>query len=257
MILCVDAGNTMIKFALYDGDVKKAACRTLTKAEKTGDDLGFFILDFFRANGISPAETEGIIVSSVVPGVVGQMETACEQYLKKTPLFVSADIQTGLTIATDDPKEMGADRICAAAAAAEYYGCPVVIANFGTATCYDMVDSGRNFCAAVTSPGLRTSAESLWDKAALLGEVKIKAPGSFLSKNTTDSLQAGLVYGTVGQAEYIINGMKKEAGELAAKVVACGGYADIVAPLTRIIDHVDDDLVFKGLRLIYEKNGKH
>ncbi|MCR4722935.1 MAG: type III pantothenate kinase [Eubacteriales bacterium] len=257
MILCVDAGNTMIKFALYEGDVKKAGCRTLTKAEKTGDDLGFFILNFLRAYGVGTAELEGIIVSSVVPGVVGQIESACENYLQQKPLFVSSDIQTGLIITTDDPREMGADRICAAAAAAEYYGCPVVIANFGTATCYDMVDSHRNLCAAVTSPGIRTSAESLWEKAALLGEVDIKAPGSFLSKNTTDSLQAGLIYGTVGQTEYIISGMKKEAGEMAAQVVACGGYAEMVAPLTAVIDHVDDDLVFKGLRLIYEKNRKH
>ncbi|NLW70763.1 MAG: type III pantothenate kinase [Eubacteriaceae bacterium] len=254
MILAIDAGNTMTKFGLFDKSRLTALHKTATKTEKTSDDWSFFILNALLANGKTSGDITGVIISSVVPQIDAYLGEACEKALNISPIFVSHRVKTGIVLDTDDPSEVGADRICAAQAAAHYHGKPVIVANFGTATCYDLVDERGHFCAAVTSPGLKTAAESLWGKAARLDKVELKAPESILARNTNDSLQAGVVYGCVGQTEYIINKLKEASGCGNAVVVGCGGYSDIIATHTDVIDIIDKDLIMKGLLLIYDEN---
>lgn len=157
---------------------------------------------------------------------------------------------------TENPKQIGADRIVDAAAAYGIYGGPVIVIDFGTATTYDLVDDTGAFLAGVTAPGLRISAKALWEDAAKLPEIEIRKPASILAKETISSMQAGLVYGQIGQAEYIIRKMKEEFGKEDIKVIATGGLGSIIAPETKEIDVYDPNLNLQGMRLIYEKQNR-
>ena len=170
--------------------------------------------------------------------------------------MVGSGIKTGINVRTDNPKEVGADRIVDAAAAYNLYKCPVIVVNFGTATRYDYVNREGVFSYAVTSPGIQISADALWKGAAKLPKIEIEKPKSILASNTITSMQAGLVYGYIGQVEYVIKKMKEELNTEGIKVVACGGYGKIIYPETDVIDVFDPLLTLKGLKIIYDKNKK-
>ena len=170
------------------------------------------------------------------------------------PLIVGAGTKTGIRIITESPKEIGPDRIVDAVAAYEKYGGPVLVLDFGTATTYDYVTADGCFAAGITAPGIRISAKALWEDTARLPVVEIKKPKSILAQETISSMQAGLVYGQIGQTEYIVNAVKKETGLPDMKVVATGGLGRIIADETDVIDIYDAALTMEGLRYIYEKN---
>ena len=157
---------------------------------------------------------------------------------------------------TENPRQVGPDRIVDAVAAYTLHGGPVIVLDFGTATTYDVVGVDGTFEAGITAPGIRTSAQALWGEAAMLPAIEIKKPDSILAKETITSMQAGLVYGQIGQTEYIVNKIKEEAGYADAKVVATGGLGKLIAAETDVIDIYDSQLTLKGLRIIYEKNRK-
>ena len=158
---------------------------------------------------------------------------------------------------TENPRQVGSDRIVDAVAAYTLHGGPVIVLDFGTATTYDVVGIDGTFEAGVTAPGIRTSAQALWGGAAMLPAIEIKKPDSIMAKETISSMQAGLVFGQIGQTEYIVNRIKEESGYMDAKVVATGGLGKIIAAETDVIDIYDSQLTLKGLRIIYEKNRKH
>ena len=162
-------------------------------------------------------------------------------------------IRTGIRIATENPRQVGADRIVDAVGAYELYGGPVIVIDYGTATTYDLVDASGAFVAGVTAPGIRTSAKAMWEEAAKLPEIEICKPKSILAQETISSMQAGLVYGQIGQSEYIIRHMKKESGFEQLKVVATGGLGKLIASETKYIDIYDPNLTLQGMRLIFEK----
>jgi len=162
-------------------------------------------------------------------------------------------LETGLQINTENPKDTGPDRIVDAVAAYEKYGGPVIVIDFGTATTYDVVSEKGVFEGGVISPGIRTSARALWGGASMLPEIEIKKPESILAKETVSSMQGGLVFGYIGQTEYIVNKIKK-AGFADAKVVATGGLGNIIVSETDVVDIYDPELTLEGLRIIYEKN---
>ncbi|MDD6202331.1 MAG: type III pantothenate kinase [Lachnospiraceae bacterium] len=256
MILVVDVGNTNITYGVYEKDKMITTFRMMSKMLRTSDEYGISICELLRANNVERENITGCIIASVVPNVMHSLTGAIVRYLKVTPLIVGAGIKTGIKIVTENPKEIGPDRIVDAVAAYEKYGGPVLVLDFGTATTYDLITEDGCFTAGITAPGIRISAKALWEDTAKLPEVEIKKPASILAQETISSMQAGLVYGQIGQTEYIINQVKKESGLKNLKVVATGGLGRIIADETDAIGVYDSSLTLDGLRIIYEKNRK-
>ena len=254
MILVIDVGNTNITFGVYEGKKLVTTFRMMSKMLHTSDEYGMNIRQLLMFDGISKDQIEGTIVASVVPNIMHSLVGGITRYLGTPPLIVGAGTKTGIRIITENPKEIGPDRIVDAAAAYEKYGGPVLVLDFGTATTYDYVTVDGCFAAGITAPGIRISAKALWEDTARLPMVEIKKPKSILAQETISSMQAGLVYGQIGQTEYIVNMVKKETGIADMKVVATVGLARIIAYGTDAIDIYDSSLTLDGLRYIYGKN---
>ena len=254
MLLVVDVGNTNITYGVYDGEELISTFRMMSKTPRTSDEYGIAIRELLFINGMKEEDIDGCIVSSVVPNIMHSLMSGIVKYVYDKPMIVGAGIKTGIKIVTENPKEIGPDRIVDAVGAYEKYGGPVLVLDFGTATTYDLVTANGEFAAGITAPGIRISAKALWEDTAKLPEIEIKKPKSILAQETISSMQAGLVYGQIGQTEYIISQVKKEAGFDEMKVVATGGLGRIVADETDAIDVYDSTLTLDGLRLIYNKN---
>lgn len=253
MLLVIDIGNTNITFGVYNEDDLITSFRMTTKTPRTSDEYGLIICSLLKLKDVNPKYIDDVIISTVVPNIMYSFNNAIKKYLDKEPIMIGPGIKTGISIHAEAPKEVGADRIVDAAGAYYTYGGPVLVIDFGTATTYDVVSKSGGFEAAITSPGIKISANALWQKAAKLPEIEIKKPPSILAKNTITSMQAGLVYGYIGQVEYIVNKVKEEMG-VDMKVVATGGLARIIYKETDVIDIYDPQLTFKGLKIIYDKN---
>lgn len=256
MLVTIDVGNSNITIGLFKGDSIKGTFRMTTKIPRTSDEYGIFFTDLLTARNIQVKEVQAVIIASVVPDVMHSLTSGIWKYLHVKPIIVGPGIKTGIKLATENPREMGADRIVDAVAAYELYGGPVLVIDFGTATTHDLVLGDGSLVAGVTSPGIRISANALWNNAAKLPEIEIRKPDSILAKNTVTSMQAGLIYGCIGQTEYIIRKMQEEAGLEEMRVVATGGLGKIISKETTAIHEYDPDLTLKGLKLIYEKQGK-
>lgn len=254
MLLVFDVGNTNITIGVFEEEKLKATFRMTTKLPRTSDEYGITICDLIGQRGFSPKIIEAVVISSVVPDIMHSLSSAIIKYFDCYPIIVGPGIKTGIKVATDNPRETGADRIVDALAAYELYGGPVLVIDFGTATTFDLVTKDGAFTAGVTAPGIRTSARALWVDAAKLPQIEIRKPASILATETVSSMQAGLVYGHIGQANYIIEKMKEEAGIPDLKSVATGGLGKIIADETEAINVYDPELTLKGLRIIYEKN---
>ena len=255
MLLTIDVGNTNITLGVFDGEDIVGTFRINTKITRTSDEYGVVIGELMELNHIERDGISNVIIASVVPALMHSLTSAIIKYFNVRPIIVEAGIKTGIRVATENPKQIGADRIVDAAAAYHLYGGPVLVLDFGTATTYDMVDANGAFVAGVTAPGIRISAKALWEDAAKLPEIEIKKPKSILAKETISSMQAGLVYGQIGQTEYIVKNMIKESGYDNVKVVATGGLGGMIAKETDCIDVYDPELTLKGMRLIFEKQG--
>ena len=195
-------------------------------------------------------------MASVVPNIMHSLLSGLSKYVNESILTVGAGTKTGIKIITEAPKEIGPDRIVDAVGAYVKYGGPILVLDFGTATTYDYITEKGEFAAGITAPGLRISAKALWEDTAKLPEIEIKKPKSIMAQETISSMQAGLVYGQIGQTEYIINQVKKESGREDLKVVATGGLGRIIADETDMIQVYDPMLTLEGLKFIYDKNRK-
>ncbi len=251
MILVIDAGNTNITMGVFDGDRLIGNFRMTTSISRTSDEYGIVIRDIINHNGIDKDMINDAIVASVVPAINHSLISGIIKYFDIHPLIVNSATETGVNIALDRPEQVGADRLVDAAAAYALYGGPVIVIDYGTATTYDLVNENGDFIAGVTAPGIRISARALWEDAAKLPEIEIKKPESILAKETITSMQAGLVYGQIGQTEYIIRSMKEAAGYPDAKVVATGGLGKMISGETDSIMEYNPDLTLIGLNLIY------
>lgn len=254
MLLVIDVGNTNITYGVYKETELVTTFRMMSKMPRTSDEYGIAIREMLFVNDIKNDEIDGCIVSSVVPGIMHSLMSGIVKYVYNKPMTVGAGIKTGIRIITENPKEIGPDRIVDAVGAYEKYGGPVLVLDFGTATTYDLVTEAGEFAAGITAPGLRISAKALWEDTAKLPEIEIRKPKSILAQETISSMQAGLVYGQIGQTEYIISQVKKEAGLDSMKVVATGGLGRIIADETDAIDIYDSTLTLEGLRMIYDRN---
>lgn len=251
MLLVIDVGNTHITLGVYDGEEVKATFRATTKQPRTSDEYGIQLCDLLEHRNFKIEDIKDVIISSVVPDIMHSLGSAIIKYFHVKPI-VPTTLDMGLKINTEHPKDIGPDRVVDAVAAYEKYGGPVIVVDFGTATTYDIVTGDGVFEGGVISPGIRTSARALWGGAAMLPEIEIRKPESIIAKETVSSMQGGLVFGYIGQTEYIIRKIK-EAGYQDAKVVATGGLGNIIVPETECIDIYDPMLTLDGLRMIYEK----
>lgn len=253
MLLVVDIGNTNIKLGIYKEDDLIATFRIMTKQERTSDEYGLLIISLLGTKFIEKSDIRGVIISSVVPNVMHSFVGGIKKFLDQDPMIIGPGIKTGIDIRTESPKEVGADRIINLAGAYYTYGGPAMVVGFGTATIFDVVTADAAFVVGITSPGIKIAANALWKEAAKLPEIQIEKPASILAKNTVTSMQAGLVYGYIGQVEYIVNKVKEEIG-YDMKVIATGGLGRIIYGETDVLDLFDRDIPFKGLKYIYERN---
>lgn len=254
MLMTVDIGNTNMTIALFDANTIKATFRLTTKTIRTSDEYGSNLINFMHAFDIHVNTIEDVIISSVVPKVMHSFTNSIRKYIHKEPIIIGPGLKTGISIRTDDPRAVGADRIVDLAGCMANYGGNALVIDFGTATTYDYISEDGIFQYGVTAPGIEISAKALWTQAAKLPEIEIKKPDTILAKNTITSMQAGLVYGYIGQCEYIINEYKKALGIDDMKVIATGGLGRIICSNTTLIDIYDPDLTFKGLKTIYDRN---
>ncbi len=254
MILTLDIGNTNIKTALFEGMEMLHYWRVSTNRAMSSDEYGILLLNLFAHAGISPKQVEGIMISSVVPQINFTIEHMCRTYFGMEPHIIGPGIKTGINIRYENPRELGSDRIANAVAAYELYGGPCITIDFGTATSFGVINERGEFLGGAICPGLKLAAEALTERAAKLPRFELAKPDSVIGRNTISNMQAGIVYGYIGQINYLVERMKRELGAPHAKVVATGGLAVLVAGESNAIDVMDGLLTLKGLCLIYRKN---
>ena len=254
MILTLDVGNTNIKVALFDKEEMVAYFRISTNRQMSSDEYGILMENLFAHNGVSMKGVEGIIMSSVVPTVNFTLEHMCRNYFGMEPMTVGPGIKTGINIKYDNPRELGSDRIANAVAAYALYGGPCIYIDFGTATTFGALSAKGEFLGGAICPGLKLAAEALTEHAAKLPRFELVKPETVIGRNTITNLQAGIVYGYVGQVTYLVKKFREELKTPSAKVIATGGLALLVADETDSIDVLDGILTLKGLRIIYERN---
>lgn len=254
MLLAIDLGNTNIKCAIFDGKEIVATFRLTTDKLRTSDEFGISIRSLLEFDGIKISDIDSAVIASVVPNVMHSLNNAVKKFFGIEPLIVGPGVKTGIKLVKTNPNEVGSDRIVDGVAALEMYGGPVIVVDYGTATKFDYFSADHVFESAVTCPGIMLSAQSLWAGTAKLPQIEIMDPGSIMCKDTTTSLQAGILYGHIGEAEYIIRRLKAESKEENIKVVATGGLASTIYNKTDEIEFLEPNLTMHGLRIIYEKN---
>ncbi|AZV58790.1 type III pantothenate kinase [Clostridium sp. AWRP] len=257
MILVLDAGNTNIVLGVYDGSKLISVCRLSTDSKRTADEYGIQVMELFLHEKLDPSDIKGVIISSVVPNIMYSLEHMIMIYFGIVPIIVGPGVKTGINVKYDNPREVGADRIVNAVAAHEMYKRSLIIIDFGTATTFCAVTAKGDYLGGVICPGIKISADALVEKAAKLPRVEITKPQKVICKNTVASMQSGIVYGYIGQVDYIVGKMKKEMmdlGEDEPFVIATGGLAKLINEESKSIDTIDSILTLTGLKIIYDKN---
>ncbi len=253
MLLTIDVGNTNITLGVFEGEILLGMFRMTTKRQRTSDEYGYMICGILEHREIDPKEIQSVIIASVVPDIMYSFTSGIIKYLDTTPLLVSAETDTGVQVLSDNPSRTGPDRIVNAAAGYAIAKGPAIVIDFGTATTYDLIGPDSTLEACIIAPGIETAGRSLWGGAAMLPAIQIEKPDSILAHDTVSGMQGGLVFGAIGQTEYIVRKMKEESGYTDAYVIATGGLGKIIAKETDCIDLYDPRLTLNGLRLIYER----
>jgi type III pantothenate kinase len=246
-LLTIDVGNTQTVLGLYEGAELAEHRRLATEPERTGDELAVLLRSMLDLNGL-----EGISFASSVPQLLRSYEQVAEQ-LGAPLLLLGPGTKTGMPIRYDDPREVGPDRIANAVAARERYGAPSIVVDFGTSTNFDIVSAEGEYVGGVLAPGIETSMEALFSRAARLFKVDFVEPPSVIGKTTAAGLQSGLVYGFAGQVDAIVDRIREEL-EADAPAIATGGLAELITPHARTIERIDPYLTLEGLRLVWERN---
>ena len=260
MLLAIDVGNSNIVLGVFRGEELVESWRIATDNKRTADEYGTIIDNMLRHEGIDRKDIDDVIISTVVPSLLFTLEHMCLKYYDLNAIVVETGIKTGLKIKYDDPRQVGSDRIVNSVAAFTKYGGDLIVVDFGTATTFCCVTGDGSFIGGAIAPGIKTQAESLFEHTAKLPNVDLELPGKFICKNTSEGMQAGLIYGHMGFTEYMIAGMKAEMSAETGtdpkdiKVVATGGMATMVESGTECIDIIDRRLTLSGLQILYEKN---
>ena len=254
MLLAIDVGNTNITLGVCDGQTWQRQWRLLTAHEKTADEYGIMLQAFLHEAGLNTAVSH-IILASVVPPLTATLAQACRQYLGHPALEVGLHQDVGIRVVTDNPAEVGIDRIINAAAAYHLYPGPSIVIDTGTATKFDVVSAAGELVGGVIAPGLQLTADILASRAARLGRVALQAPPQTIGRNTVHAMQSGLIFGYVSLCEGIVRRLRLEhpdAGQ-PIRVLGTGGLIHLIAAHTTIIEHVDPWLTLAGLRVVHER----
>ncbi|MDO4269967.1 MAG: type III pantothenate kinase [Eubacteriales bacterium] len=253
MLLVIDVGNTNMVFGLYEGDRLRGSFRISTNAERTSDELGMQIAQYYHLHGLDRAETRAVLIASVVPPVMYTLINAIRKYLRVQPVIAGRDVDIGIENCYNNPREVGVDRLVNAVSAVRKYGKPLIIVDIGTATTFDAIDARGAYQGGAIFPGIKVAMEALFLKTSKLPRVDIERPENAIGKTTVQSMQSGAVRGYVGALTGIITDIQAELGG-KARVVATGGMGRMMAEYCGLIDEVDPNLTLEGLRLIYEDN---
>lgn len=253
MLLAIDIGNTNVVIGIFDKKKLRANWRVGTNTKITSDEYAMIFKDLFGFARLEFKAIRGVIISSVVPPIPPVMVEMSRKYFDIEPMMVTDRIKTGIKISYENPKEVGADRIVNAAAAFRVYGGPIIIVDFGTATTFCAVTRKGEYLGGAIAPGVKISAEALFQRASKLPRVELSKPPKVIGADTISAMQAGIIYGYAGLVDGIVERMKKELSA-KAKVVATGGLAELVAPETKTIQEVKPHLTLEGLKLIYDIN---
>lgn len=260
MLLAIDVGNTNVVVGIFSESRLIESWRLATDDKRSADEYGTMIELMYRRIGIEPRDIDDIIISSVVPSLLFTLEHMCLKFYDKNPIVIETGIRTGLKIKYDDPRQVGSDRIVNSVAAHTRYGGNLIVVDFGTATTFCCVAADGSFLGGAIAPGIKTQAAALFEHTAKLPNVDLEIPGRFISRNTSECMRSGLIYGHMGFTEHMIRGMKAEMAEETGcsteeiRVIATGGMATMVASGVECIDIIDRRLTLDGLQMLYDKN---
>ncbi len=253
MLLTIDIGNTNLTIGLYEKDQLGPHWRLATDHNRMPDEYGLQLLGLFQHAGYDPAELKGVSLASVVPPLTGRVIRACREYLHQDPLVVDTGIKTGVRIRYDDPRQVGADRVCDAAAVQRLYGGPACVVDFGTATTFNAITKDGDYLGGAITAGVNLATEALFMHAAKLPRVDLQRPPSVIGRNTIHAIQSGILFGYVAMVEGMVARFRQELGP-DMKVIATGGLAETIARETGVIDVLAPWLTLDGLRIIWELN---
>ena len=253
MLLAIDIGNTDISLGAFEGEELRSTWQIATGIHRMVDEYAALLLNLLHYQGLDTSDIKEAVLCSVVPPLVATFEELFQRYFHISPLVIGAGVKTGVRIRMDNPREVGADRIVNAAAAHNLYGGTIIITDLGTATTFDTVSKEGDYLGGAIAPGIAAAAEALFVQAAMLPRVELAHPKQAIGTNTIAAMQSGIVFGYTALVEGMVTRIQQELGE-KAKVVATGGYAELIAKETAIIDVINSDLTLIGLRLIYLMN---
>ena len=254
MLLAIDVGNTNIVIGVFRGETLIHSWRLATLRERTSDEMGVIITGLCDRYEIRQRDVDGIVIGSVVPQLTGTLVAMVTEYFGRVPLLFEPAVNSHMPVLIDNPAEVGADRVVNGIAAFSAYGkgLPIIIVDFGTATTFDAVSAKGEYLGGIICPGPQISADALAQRAARLPRIDVRKPARVIGTNTVAAMQAGLFWGYVDMVEGLLRRMREELGG-SAVVVATGGLASVVAPESKLIEHVDGDLTLRGLRLVWER----
>jgi type III pantothenate kinase len=253
LLLTIDIGNTDTTFGVFEGEELRATWHMATDIHRLADEYAALLLNLMRQQGIDTPDIKAIALCSVVPPLISTFDELFQRYFHVTPLVVGAGVKTGVRIRMDNPREVGADRIINAAAAHNLYGGPVIVTDLGTATTFDTVSKEGDYLGGAIAPGIMSAAEALSSRTSMLSRVELLHPQRAIGTNTIAAMQSGIIFGYVALIEGLVARIQKELEE-KAKVIATGGYANLIAKETKVFDEINPNLTLIGLRLIYEMN---
>ncbi len=252
MLVAIDVGNTNIVMGVYKDRQRLFHFRVATSAEKSRDEYGLLFIQLLNNRGVQKEDIEGVIISSVVPPVMYSLERAVKDYLGHIPMVVTNDMDLGMDILYENPKEVGADRLVNAVAVLKRYSAPAIVVDFGTATTFCAINRKGQYMGGAICPGIKISVEALFSRTAKLPRIELIPTKNIIGRSTVESMQAGVIHGYAGQVDYIVKLMKEEMGCPDAKVIATGGLAAMISREAKSIDVIDGMLTLDGLLEIYE-----
>ncbi len=254
MLLAFDVGNSNIVVGVFKDKELIKDWRMSTDKSKSSDEIGILVNQLFEYEGLHLSDTRAVIISSVVPTIMYSLEHMVRKYCKVEPIVVGPGIRTGMNVKYDNPRQVGADRIVNGVAVHKKYGGHCIVVDFGTATTFCAISEKCEYLGGVISPGIKIMSDALFERAAKLTRVELQKPPSVICRNTTQAIQAGVIFGNVGMVDYIIERMKAELNWPEAKIIATGGLSGLIASESQLIQHVDRYLTLEGLRYVYEMN---
>jgi type III pantothenate kinase len=253
MLLAIDVGNSKVAYGIFDGGKLKTHLSIATGIHRSSDEYASLLINLLPHHGVAKDDIKEAIMCSVVPPLATVFEELCQRYLGVTLLVVEPGLKTGVRINMDNPREVGGDRIVNAAAAYRLYGGPAIVIDMGTATTFDVISEDGTYLGGAIAPGMETATEALFTRTARLPRIELIRPPNAIGKSTVAAMQSGVIFGYVGMVEGLVGRLSRELGG-KAKVIATGGYAEVIARETKVIEVVNRHLTLLGLQLIYDLN---